>query len=159
GRADRTSRAARTDDDRLSGESADAGDISVDRLVRPGSGRAPTVHDPLALRRLTGDDPGGGPPRSLCPVRTVRLGAGAGYSGDRIEPAIGLATDGQLDYLVFECLAERTIALAQQVRARDGRAGFDPLLAERMRAVLPACRARGVRILTNMGAANPVAAA
>ena len=34
-----------------------------------------------------------------------------------------------------------------------------PLLAERMRAVLPACAARGVRIITNMGAANPRAAA
>jgi hypothetical protein len=92
-------------------------------------------------------------------VRTVRLGGGAGYSGDRIEPAVELAVHGRLDYLVFECLAERTIALAQQALARDSAAGFDPLLQERMRAVLPACRASGVRIITNMGAANPVGAA
>ena len=92
-------------------------------------------------------------------MKTVRLGGGAGYSGDRIEPAVELATHGRLDYLVFECLAERTTALAQQARARDPEAGFDPLLRERMQAVLPACRARGVRIITNMGAANPVAAA
>lgn len=92
-------------------------------------------------------------------MRSVRLGAGAGYSGDRIEPAAELAQHGQLDYLIFECLAERTIALAQQARARDPFAGFDPLLHDRMRAVLPACRARGVRIITNMGAANPVGAA
>jgi len=38
-------------------------------------------------------------------------------------------------------------------------AGFDPLLVARMEAVLPACRANGVRIITNMGAANPPAAA
>ncbi|MGN3967119.1 acyclic terpene utilization AtuA family protein, partial [Burkholderia gladioli] len=38
--------------------------------------------------------------------RRVRLGAGAGYSGDRIEPAVELAEHGALDYLVFECLAE-----------------------------------------------------
>lgn len=92
-------------------------------------------------------------------MKTVRLGGGAGYSGDRIEPAVELAIHGRLDYLVFECLAERTIALAQQARARDANAGFDPLLQERMRAVLPACRASGVRIITNMGAANPVGAA
>lgn len=92
-------------------------------------------------------------------MRTMRLGGGAGYSGDRIEPAVELAVEGRLDYLVFECLAERTIALAQQARARDPEAGFDPLLTERMQAVLPACRARGVRIITNMGAANPVGAA
>lgn len=92
-------------------------------------------------------------------MSTIRIGCGAGYSGDRIEPAVELAEYGQLDYLVFECLAERTIALAQQARARDPAAGFDPLLADRMRAVLPACRARGVRVVTNMGAANPPAAA
>ena len=49
-------------------------------------------------------------------MRTIRLGAGAGYSGDRIEPAVELAEKGKLDYLVFECLAERTIALAQADR-------------------------------------------
>ncbi len=92
-------------------------------------------------------------------MRTVRIGAGAGFSGDRIEPAVELVEKGGLDYLVFECLAERTIALAQQERMRAPELGFDPLLAERMRAVLPGCRARGIKIVTNMGAANPIAAA
>ena len=40
----------------------------------------------------------------------VRIGAGAGFQGDRIEPAVDLAERGSLDFLVFECLAERTIA-------------------------------------------------
>jgi hypothetical protein len=92
-------------------------------------------------------------------MRTIRIGAGAGYSGDRIEPAIELAENGKLDYLVFECLAERTIALAQQARLKDPDSGFDPLLVARMQAVLPICRANGVRIVTNMGAANPLGAA
>lgn len=92
-------------------------------------------------------------------MRTIRIGSGAGYSGDRIEPAVELAEKGGLDYLCFECLAERTIALAQGERLRDANAGFDPLLMARMEAVLPACRANGVRIITNMGAANPRAAA
>ena len=92
-------------------------------------------------------------------MRRVRLGAGAGYSGDRIEPAIELAEKGGIDYLVFECLAERTIALAQQARIKDPRTGYDPLLAARMRAVLPICRVNGIKLITNMGAANPVAAA
>lgn len=91
-------------------------------------------------------------------MKTLRIGAGAGYSGDRIPPAIELAEKGQLDYLVFECLAERTIALAQLQRSQDARLGFDALLAARMRAVLPACMAQGVKIVSNMGAANPLAA-
>jgi hypothetical protein len=90
---------------------------------------------------------------------TIRLGAGAGYSGDRIEPAVELVERGDIDVLVFECLAERTIALAQQARRRDPDAGFDPLLDARMRAVLRPAVERGVRIVTNMGAANPLAAA
>jgi Acyclic terpene utilisation family protein AtuA len=89
----------------------------------------------------------------------IRIGCGAGFSGDRIEPALDLATKGDLDYLVFECLAERTIAIAQQARARDPRAGYDPLLASRMEAVLAACREHGTTIITNMGAANPAAGA
>jgi hypothetical protein len=92
-------------------------------------------------------------------MKTIRIGSGAGYSGDRIEPAVELAEKGSLDYLVFECLAERTIALAQQVRMKDPDAGYDPLLAARMRAVLPICVKNKVRIVTNMGAANPAAAA
>lgn len=92
-------------------------------------------------------------------VRTIRIGAGAGYSGDRIEPAAELAEKGQLDYLIFECLAERTIAIGQQARLADPSKGYDPLLAERMHAVLKTCARQGVRIITNMGAANPLAAA
>lgn len=91
-------------------------------------------------------------------MKPYRIGAGAGYSGDRIDPARDLAERGGLDALVFECLAERTIALAQLRRAQDPRQGFDPLLAERMRAVLPACVKQGVTVITNMGAANPLAA-
>ena len=91
-------------------------------------------------------------------MQPFRIGSGAGYSGDRIDPAQDLAERGALDVLVFECLAERTIALAQLRRSQDPQRGYDPLLEDRMRAVLPACRRQGTRIVTNMGAANPLAA-
>ena len=96
---------------------------------------------------------------TLVMKRSIRIGAGSGYSGDRIDPAIELIERGELDYLVFECLAERTVALAQLARRKHARDGYDPLLSTRMAAVLPICHHRGVRIITNMGAANPVAAA
>ncbi|MEA2883662.1 MAG: hypothetical protein QOH32_2918 [Bradyrhizobium sp.] len=92
-------------------------------------------------------------------LRSIRIGSGAGYSGDRIEPAVELAENGEIDYLVFECLGERTVALAQQERMKNAEAGTDPLLEERMRAVLPVCAAKGIKVVTNMGAANPQAAA
>jgi hypothetical protein len=92
-------------------------------------------------------------------VKKVRIGSGAGYSGDRIDPAVELARFGNLDYLVFECLAERTIALAQQSKQQKKSEGYDPYLNERMEAVLRDCRENGVKIVSNMGAASPIAAA
>ena len=57
--------------------------------------------------------------------RTLRLGGGAGFAGDRLDAAVDLARHGALDWLVLECLAERTIALAQLRRRRDAGAGYD----------------------------------
>ena len=89
----------------------------------------------------------------------LRIGAGSSFADDRIAPAVDLAERGELDYLVFECLAERTIARENQTRMKDPEKGYTPRLLERMSAVLPACLKNGVRIVSNMGAANPAAAA
>ena len=92
-------------------------------------------------------------------MKKIRIGSGAGYSGDRIEPAVELVEKGNIQYLVFECLAERTIAIAQQAKMKDPNAGYDALLTQRMEAVLLTCKEKGIKIITNMGAANPVAGA
>jgi hypothetical protein len=91
--------------------------------------------------------------------RQIRIGCGAGYSGDRIEPAVELVEKGNIQYLVFECLAERTIALAQLKKKHNPESGFDSLLEKRMLACLPGCHEKKIRVITNMGAANPIAAA
>ncbi|MFF3942754.1 acyclic terpene utilization AtuA family protein [Streptomyces phaeofaciens] len=88
----------------------------------------------------------------------LRIGSGAGFTDDRIEPAVRLVESGDIDYLVFECLAERSVALAELERRRDPGRGYNQWLADRMNAVLPGCAERGIRIITNMGAANPRAA-
>ena len=87
------------------------------------------------------------------------MGCGAGTSDDRLEPALELAEKGDIDYLVFECLAERTIARENLARSRDPELGYAPSLHERMPLVLPACVERNIRIVSNMGAANPAAGA
>jgi len=89
----------------------------------------------------------------------IRIGCGAGFSGDRLEPAIILAERGELDYLVLECLAERTIALAQKRKLQDSNKGYDILLERRIHSLLPGLKKNKVRLITNMGAANPLAAA
>lgn len=89
----------------------------------------------------------------------LRIGCGAGFSSDRLGPAIDLAEKGQLDYLVFETIGERTMAFGHRDRLLDGKKGYNPQLAARMRGVLKAIKANGTRIVTNMGVANVPAAA
>ena len=90
---------------------------------------------------------------------TLRIGCGAGFQGDRLEPALVLAERAKLDYLMLECLAERTIALAQLRKLHDPAGGYDLLLERRMTGLLPLIKRNGVRVVTNMGAANPLAGA
>ncbi len=90
---------------------------------------------------------------------TLRVGTGAGMADDRIYPGVQLLERGELDYLVCECLAERTIARETLHRKTNPNHGYTPMLEERVRAFLPLCRSKGVRMVTNMGAANPGAAA
>ena len=84
--------------------------------------------------------------------KTLRIGSGSAWWGDRISPAQLNAEHGDLDYLCFETMAEATVSAAQ-VRARRDPSfpGYDTYLDERMRAVLPACMRRGTRIISNQG--------
>ncbi|GAA5117332.1 acyclic terpene utilization AtuA family protein [Pseudonocardia adelaidensis] len=91
-------------------------------------------------------------------MRSVRIGAGAGFAGDRLEPAVELAERAGLADIVLECLAERTIALGQGRRLADPATGHDPRLPARFERLLPVALAHGVRVITNMGAANPLQA-
>jgi hypothetical protein len=88
----------------------------------------------------------------------LRIGAGAGFAGDRLEPAVALVEQANLDTLVFELLAERTIALAQRRKRTGSGPGYDERLLWRLRAVLPQAVAGGTTIITNGGAADPHAA-
>jgi hypothetical protein len=92
-------------------------------------------------------------------LKKIRIGSGAGFGGDRLEPALDLLERGELDYIVFECLAERTIALAQEQKLKCPDKGYNELLEYRMTRVLPLAVAHKVKVVTNMGAANPQAAA
>ncbi len=91
------------------------------------------------------------------------VGSAAGFSGDRTDaaqPVVDtLAARGMAAALIFETLAERTLALAQLARRDDPEAGYEPLLDELLEPVLGKCLAHGIRIVSNFGAANPRGAA
>ncbi|WP_462381433.1 acyclic terpene utilization AtuA family protein [Pseudomonas sp. Marseille-QA0892] len=94
---------------------------------------------------------------------TIHVGCGAGFANDRPDAARALAEDlasrqGQR-YLMFELLAERTLAEAQMRRLTDPDQGYASRLFDFLEPVLPICLSAGIPIITNGGAANPRAAA
>lgn len=90
------------------------------------------------------------------------IGCATGFSGDRTDGAQAvvqsLAARGG-GTLIFETLAERTLALAQLARNADPEGGYEPLLQELLAPVLADCLRQGIDIVGNFGAANPPAAA
>lgn len=93
----------------------------------------------------------------------VAIGAGAGFAGDRTDAAgpvvDALARFDGPRFLMFECLAERTLALAQLDRQRDPARGYNPALDRFVGPVLARCLRDRIAIVSNFGAANPRGAA
>lgn len=96
------------------------------------------------------------------PHSPLLIGCASGFSGDRSDGAAAvvrtLAAQGG-GTLIFETLAERTLALAQLARNEDPSRGYEPLLDELVSPVLADCLRHGINIVSNFGAANPAAAA
>jgi hypothetical protein len=96
-------------------------------------------------------------------MQTLAVGCGAGFSGDRVDAAAPvvrtLIERGGPAALIFENLAERTLATQQLARRANPQAGYEPLLELELRPVLADCLAHGITIVGNFGAANPDAAA
>ncbi|MBL8289785.1 MAG: DUF1446 domain-containing protein [Rubrivivax sp.] len=93
----------------------------------------------------------------------LAVGCGAGFSGDRVDAALPvvrtLVQRGGPAALIFEMLAERTLATAQLARRADPDKGYEPLLDLELRPVLADCLRHGITIVGNFGAANPQGAA
>jgi hypothetical protein len=93
------------------------------------------------------------------PATTCRIGAGSGFWGDMIDPAVELVERGDVAYCCFDLLAELTVAILARSRQRDPSKGHIPDLEQILRETLPAARRNGTRIITNGGGANPAAGA
>jgi Acyclic terpene utilisation family protein AtuA len=93
----------------------------------------------------------------------VFIGSAAGFAGDRSDaggPVVeALAKHSGPRFLMYETLAERTLALCQLERRQDPARGYSPALDRLLTPVLEQCLAAGIRIVGNFGAANPPMAA
>ncbi len=84
----------------------------------------------------------------------IRLGTGAGCSCDRIEPAQELILKGDINYLIFECLSEKSMAESMKEKMLDPQKGYSSMLEERMERLLKIALENGVKIISNMGSTN-----
>lgn len=90
---------------------------------------------------------------------TRTIACGAGFAGDRIDPAVRIAASGRAQAIALECLAERTLVPGLRARRQHPRTGFDPRLERRLKPLLPPAQHNRCKVITNLGAANPGAAA
>ena len=88
--------------------------------------------------------------------RTVRIGGASGFWGDSMVGAPQLVEHGRLDYLVFDYLAETTMALLAGARAKRPELGYATDFVDvAMKAVLPEVMRRGIKVVANAGGIHP----
>lgn len=88
-------------------------------------------------------------------MKTIRIAAGQGFWGDSLEAPVNQVFGGDIDYLMLDYLAEVTMSIMQKQRARDPQAGYARDFVPLVERILPACVARGIRVVANAGGVNP----
>lgn len=89
----------------------------------------------------------------------IRIASGQGFWGDLIEAPFNQVTKGEIDYLVMDYLAEVTMSILQKQKNKNPKLGYAKDIPELMSRILPDCKAKGIKIITNGGGVNPMACA
>lgn len=91
--------------------------------------------------------------------RTVNISGAAGAWGDSSLSTAQLLDDGRSDYIIYEGLAEITMAILGRAKQKSPDQGYARDLIETIAVNLDGYRAIGARVVTNAGGINPEAAA
>ena len=90
----------------------------------------------------------------------LRIGGAAGFWGEAALATPQLLADGDFDFLVYDYLAEITMAVLARARAKDPAAGYaTDFVTAAMATSLAEIARQGVRVVSNAGGVNPEACA
>ncbi|AEN11662.1 MULTISPECIES: acyclic terpene utilization AtuA family protein [unclassified Streptomyces] len=85
----------------------------------------------------------------------LRIGNASGFYGDRFDAVREMLTDGPLDVLTGDYLAELTLLILGRSRLKDPKRGYASTFLRQMEENLHLAHERGVKIVTNAGGLNP----
>jgi len=92
-------------------------------------------------------------------MKSLRIASGSAFWGDMLDPAVELAEKGNLKYIGFDHLAELTLAIMQRIKTKDPKKGYIDDIVAWTRTLLPITSKKGIKMISNAGAANPESAA
>lgn len=89
----------------------------------------------------------------------IRIASGQGFWGDLIEAPFQQVTQGEIDYLVMDYLAEVTMSILQKQKNKNPMLGYARDIPILMKRILPICKKKNIKVITNGGGVNPIACA
>ncbi|HEX9204435.1 MAG TPA: acyclic terpene utilization AtuA family protein [Candidatus Deferrimicrobiaceae bacterium] len=88
-------------------------------------------------------------------MKTIRIGTGQGYWGDRLDAPFALVDRGRVQYICFDYLAELTMSILQKQKERDPSRGYAHDFVTLCRQILPRVKQQGIRLIASAGGVNP----